>query len=94
MVPGWLDAIEEEVLSCLRTGGTMSARELAGALGIPEGSAVYYIHLLASSGRLSIEGVAAASRRDATPLRASAIRGERAGETEEEHGVLAGGSLG
>lgn len=58
MIPGWLEEIEEEVVSCLSTRGRMSARELADALGVSEGTAVSYISLLASRGRLSIEGVA------------------------------------
>jgi hypothetical protein len=57
MIPGWVDAIEDEVRSCLRSGGRCSARELAEALGVSEESAVSYITLLASSGRLRIEAV-------------------------------------
>ncbi len=60
MIPGWLDEIEEEVLSCLcnRGRGKISARELAGALGVSEAAAVHYLYLLASEGRLTIEVVA------------------------------------
>jgi DNA-binding Lrp family transcriptional regulator len=57
MIPGWVDAIEEEVRSCLRSAGRVSARELAEALGVSEESAVSYITLLAASGRLRIEAV-------------------------------------
>lgn len=93
MIPGWLDEIEEEVLACLRARGKMSARELGDALGVSEGSAVHYIYLLASEGRLSIEGVAVPRRREPGPL--SACRVERERESEEErHGIPAGSLLG
>ena len=57
MIPGWLDAIEDEVKTGLNPGGRISARELADALGVSERCAVGYITLLASSGRLRIEAV-------------------------------------
>jgi len=57
LIPGWLDEIEEEVARCLCGGRALSARELAEALGVSEASAISYITLLASAGRLTIERV-------------------------------------
>ena len=85
MIPGWLDEIEEEVVSCLCTRGRMSARELGSALGISEASAVSYIYLLASEGRLTIEAVRVAERPSGS---------DGGSEREVDHGVLAGGAVG
>ena len=68
MIPGWVDEIEAEVVGCLCHRGPMSARQLAEALGVSEASAVHYIHLLASEGRLSIERVTVAGESEAGPL--------------------------
>ncbi len=65
VIPGWLDEIEAEVVGCLCRRGPMSSRQLAEALGVSEGSAVHYIHLLASEGRLSIERVVVAGESEA-----------------------------
>ncbi len=69
MIPGWLDEIEEDVEMCLGGRAGVSTRELAKSLGLSEGSAVSYICLLASAGRLTIERVSlprAADRRGDT----------------------------
>ncbi len=68
MIPGWFDEIETDVLGCLCRRGPMSARKLGEALGVSEASAVQYVYLLASEGRLSIERVAVASE-DETRVR-------------------------
>ncbi len=60
MIPNWLDEVEDEVATCLATGGSMSARGLAESLGVSESCAVSYIALLASAGRLTIERVSLA----------------------------------
>lgn len=57
MIPNWLDEIEEQVAMALDSRGALSARDLAESLGVSEGSAVSYIGLLASMGRLSIDRV-------------------------------------
>jgi predicted ArsR family transcriptional regulator len=57
MIPGWLDAIEAEVVASLGPRGSASARELADSLGVSEACALGYITLLASAGRLRIEAV-------------------------------------
>lgn len=68
MIPGWLDEIEEEVARCLCGSRALSARELAEALGVCEESAISYIALLASAGRLTIErvGLPGRARRSAS----------------------------
>jgi len=58
MIPGWLDAIEAEVVASLGPRGSASARELADSLGVSEACALGYITLLASAGRLRIDAVA------------------------------------
>ena len=63
MIPGWLDEIEEDVLSCLGSCERMSARDLAAALGVSETCAAHYLYLLASEGRLAIEVIALAPKR-------------------------------
>jgi hypothetical protein len=58
MIANWLDEIEEQVRAVIEQGGnSVSARELGGRLGVSEESAVSFIGLLASSGRLVIERV-------------------------------------
>jgi hypothetical protein len=57
MVPGWLDEIEREVVSCLGGGG-LHPHDLAGRLGVSERCAIGYITMLALAGRLVIELVA------------------------------------
>ncbi|MBI3455237.1 MAG: hypothetical protein HY002_05560 [Candidatus Rokubacteria bacterium] len=57
MIPGWLDAIEDEVAIALAARGRLSACELAQSLAVSEASAVSYFTLLASAGRLSIDAV-------------------------------------
>ena len=86
VIPGWLDEIEAEVVGCLCHRGPMSARQLAEALGVSEGSAVHFIHLLASEGRLSIERVVVAGETEAGPLRGPAAGLETGSEVT--HGVL------
>ena len=66
MIPGWLDEIEQDVTSCMCDRERMSARELADALGISEVSAMHYLYLLASEGRLAIEMFAVAPKKSAT----------------------------
>jgi predicted ArsR family transcriptional regulator len=58
VIPGWLDELEEEIVPWLQDRGRISARDLAGALGVSESTAVHYICLLASEDRLVIEEVA------------------------------------
>lgn len=62
MIVNWLDEIEEQVRAVIKEPGGLSARELGGRLGVSEESAVSYIGLLASSGRLVIERVALPQR--------------------------------
>jgi len=58
MIANWLDEIEDRVRAVIEEGGSrLSARELGGRLGVSEESAVSFIGLLASSGRLVIERV-------------------------------------
>lgn len=57
MIPGWLEEIEDEVLNCLRTRGSISVQELAEALGVSERCATSYVTLLAFSERILIERV-------------------------------------
>jgi len=87
MIPGWLDEIEAEVMGCLCHRGPLSARQLAEALGVSEDSAVHFIHLLASEGRLSIERVAVAGESEAGLLHGAAA-GPEIGR-EVSHGVPA-----
>jgi len=82
VIPGWLDELEEEIVPWLQDRGRMSARDLAGALGVSESAAVHYICLLASEGRLVIEEVVVAPGRE----------DDRA--QEGRHGVVAGVPLG
>jgi hypothetical protein len=58
MIVNWLDEIEEQVRAVMTEPGGLSARELGDRLGVSEESAVSFISLLASSGRLVIERVA------------------------------------
>jgi len=57
MIPGWLDEMEADVVECLEGRRRVSAREVAEALGMSEESAVRYIALPASAGRLRIDAV-------------------------------------
>ena len=57
MITDWIDEVEHEVLGCFCGAGTISPVEVAARLGISERSAVSYICLLASDGRVSIERV-------------------------------------
>jgi hypothetical protein len=58
MIANWLDEIEMQVRAVIEErGSSLSARELGGRLGVSEESAVSFIGLLASSGRLVIERV-------------------------------------
>ena len=75
MIPGWLDAIEHEVTTCLCGRESLSPPELAARLGISEEGAVSYVCLLASEGRLTIERVSL-PRADGPAL---SRRGERYG---------------
>lgn len=69
MIATWLDEIEEQVRAALEGREGVSAWELGSRLGVSEESAVSFIGLLASSGRLIIERVSlpgnARDRRDA-----------------------------
>jgi hypothetical protein len=69
MIDHWLDEIEGQVRDVLKERGPLSARDLGCRLGVSEASAVSFIGLLASSGRLVIERVGlprrARDRRDA-----------------------------
>lgn len=73
MIPGWLDEIEEEVVSCLCDRGKTSVRELASGLGISEAAALHYVYLLASEGRLTIERIVVAPGRGARPVKRSPV---------------------
>jgi hypothetical protein len=69
MIANWLEEIEEQVRAVIEQGGNApSALELGRRLGVSEESAVSFIGLLASSGRLVIERVSlprgARGRRD------------------------------
>ena len=57
MIPGWLDEMEADVVACLEGRDHVSVDEMAEALGMSEESAVRYITLLASAGRLRIDAV-------------------------------------
>ncbi len=93
MIPGWLDEIEEEVLACLCHREKISARELAGALGVSHAAAVHYLYLLASEGRLAIEVVGFAPGSEPGPPSETPLAPARRSQ-EEAHGVLVGSSLG
>jgi hypothetical protein len=72
MIPGWLDEIEREVVSCLG-GVSLHPHELAGRLGVSERCAIGYITMLALAGRLVIELVATPpGRRSEAPPRPAA----------------------
>jgi hypothetical protein len=58
MIANWLDEIETDVRAALAQRDSLSARELGRRLGVSEESAISFIALLASSGRLVIERVA------------------------------------
>ncbi|HXG04048.1 MAG TPA: winged helix-turn-helix domain-containing protein [Candidatus Binatia bacterium] len=62
MIDDWIEQVEAEVMACLRDAPTMSPRELAARLGTSESTAISYICLLASEGRLTIERVSAPKR--------------------------------
>jgi DNA-binding Lrp family transcriptional regulator len=59
MIGDWIAELEAEVLACLREGAAISPGELAARLGTSESTAISYICLLASEGRLTIERVLA-----------------------------------
>ena len=58
MIANWLDEVETDVRAALVQRGSLSARDLGRRLGVSEESAISFIMLLASSGRLVIERVA------------------------------------
>ncbi|HXG16854.1 MAG TPA: hypothetical protein VNK50_11435 [Calidithermus sp.] len=71
MIGDWVEELEAEVLACLRDVATMTPHEMAERLGISEGTAISYICLLASEGRLTIERVSA-------PKPAASVDGDEA----------------
>lgn len=84
MIPGWLDAVEEEeVATCLCGRGSVSPGQLAERLGVSERCAISYICLLASDGRLTIERVS-------LPPEGKPSRPSHRGQDD---GVLAGSAM-
>jgi hypothetical protein len=61
MIPDWVEEVEQDVRACCCDGRAISPREIAARLGISERSAVSYICLLASEGRVTIERVSPAT---------------------------------
>ena len=57
MIPGCLDEMEADVVACLQGRDRLPVDAIADALGMSEESAVRYITLLASAGRLRIDAV-------------------------------------
>ena len=54
---GWWDALEDDVLECLRRNGALSPSQLAGFLGFSEATATSLITMLAAERRIRISRV-------------------------------------
>jgi hypothetical protein len=56
MIAGWFEDLEKEVCACF-DHGTLTPEQLATRLGVSRATAVSFILLLASEGRVRIEQV-------------------------------------
>ena len=57
----WWDAIDGEILDCLREHGSATVGELSEELGLSEGAATAFLAMLAREGRVRILQVALAA---------------------------------
>jgi hypothetical protein len=53
-IQGWWEALEEDVIDCLRRHGPLSPAQLAGVLGFSEATATSLILMLAAERRVRI----------------------------------------